>query len=173
MNKFRQLWSIEFTAHLDLDTHAEKACVGLRMQLDNPRYPSNTPRSNARQRRREVREASGKVNNAEKASGTDEDFNDHENAPTVECDKVVLNAEVINSVELSTENANIVTERVTPWVTQPTWQALASCIPLPSLFLLLLSGLPCYTGTALSCPTTTDTTATHATSRSLPLFLLL
>ena len=110
VNKFRQLWSKGFTAHLDLDTHAGKAWVGLRMQLDSPGYPSNPPRSTARQRRRERREASRKVNNAEKASCTDEDFNDHENTPTVKCDNVVLNAEVINSVELPTENVDIVTE---------------------------------------------------------------
>ena len=33
MQKFQQLWSAGITAHLDLDTHAGQAWVGLRAQL--------------------------------------------------------------------------------------------------------------------------------------------
>ena len=36
IQKFHQLWSAGFSAHLDLDTHAGVAWVGLRVQLGHP-----------------------------------------------------------------------------------------------------------------------------------------
>ena len=60
--KFRQLWSDGYTAHLDIDTHAGKAWVGLRVQLESPKA-SQSHRSNARQRRRARRAAARAAEN--------------------------------------------------------------------------------------------------------------
>ena len=74
--KFHQLWSAGHSAHLDLDTHAGRAWVGLRVQLGHhaPRPPHHLPNnfphkkeSPSRQRRRERRAAAHQAN-AEKAS---------------------------------------------------------------------------------------------------------
>ena len=78
--KFNQLWSAGHSAHLDLDTHAGRAWVGLRVQLGHhaplPPYhlPHNFPQyshkkdSPSRQRRRAKRAAAGQKANAEEAS---------------------------------------------------------------------------------------------------------
>ena len=39
MQKFNQLWRAGYTAHLDLDTYAGKAWVGLRVQLGDAQGP--------------------------------------------------------------------------------------------------------------------------------------
>ena len=41
VQKFHQLWSAGHSAHLDLDTHAGIACVGLRVQLGHPLHPTH------------------------------------------------------------------------------------------------------------------------------------
>ena len=63
VRKFQQLWKDGFTAHLDLDTHAGKAWVGLRVQLENS---FSKPVGNARQRRRDRRAAARAAENADK-----------------------------------------------------------------------------------------------------------
>ena len=60
--KFHQLWAAGETAHLDLDTHAGKAWVGLRVQLGNPAHQQQCPsrpqhRSPSYYRRQERRQA--------------------------------------------------------------------------------------------------------------------
>ena len=60
--KFHQLWAAGETAHLDLDTHAGRAWVGLRVQLGNPLHQQQHPsrrqhRSPAYYRRQERRQA--------------------------------------------------------------------------------------------------------------------
>ena len=42
--KFHQLWAAGETAHLDLDTHAGKAWVGLRVKLGQVHQQSNPSR---------------------------------------------------------------------------------------------------------------------------------
>ena len=78
--KFNQLWSAGHSAHLDLDTHAGRAWVGLRVQLGHhaplPPYhlPHNFPQyshkkdSPSRKRRRAKRAAAAQKENAEEAS---------------------------------------------------------------------------------------------------------
>ena len=73
--KFHQLWSAGHSAHLDLDTHAGRAWVGLRVQLGSvPGPPHHLPNdfhssykedSPSRQRRRARRAAARQVNAAE------------------------------------------------------------------------------------------------------------
>ena len=79
VKKFHQLWSDGHSAHLDLDTHAGRAWVGLRVQLGNappghlfrpphPQPPYRKPESPSRQRRRDRRAAAARKTEAEKAS---------------------------------------------------------------------------------------------------------
>ena len=77
VQKFQELRSAGYCAHLDLDTHAGKAWVGLRLHLDDvPCHPHQQayyqkPFSASRHRRREQRAAARAANiNAEKASET-------------------------------------------------------------------------------------------------------
>ena len=79
--KFHQLWEAGITAHLDLDTHAGQAWVGLRVQLgqaqDDPAHqrqptPHRTPAYHRRQERRKAARAASsttlsKSNAAEEA----------------------------------------------------------------------------------------------------------
>ena len=82
--KFHQLWSAGHSAHLDLDTHAGRAWVGLRVQLGHhaPLHPHHLPDkfpqyshkkdSPSRQRRRAKRAAATQqANAAEEASEID------------------------------------------------------------------------------------------------------
>ena len=41
IKKFQQLWKAGLTAHLDLDTHAGKAWVGIRAQLGDAPGPAH------------------------------------------------------------------------------------------------------------------------------------
>ena len=77
--KFHQLWKAGHTAHLDLDTCAGKAWVGLRVQLGEvpgPPHHQHRPSTSlikkkdspSRQRRRARRAAARQVNVAEEAS---------------------------------------------------------------------------------------------------------
>ena len=74
VRKFHQLWNDGLTAHLDLDTHAGNAWVGLRVQLGQVPGPPHQPfpqqvqrkvESPARERRR-ARRAAAKAENAQK-----------------------------------------------------------------------------------------------------------
>ena len=84
--KFHQLWSAGHSAHLDLDTHAGRAWVGLRVQLGHhaPLHPYHLPNnfpqyshkkdSPSRQRRRAKRAAAAQQPNAaEEASEMDKE----------------------------------------------------------------------------------------------------
>ena len=83
--KFNQLWSAGHSAHLDLDTHAGRAWVGLRVQLGHhaplPPFhlPHNFPQyshkkdSPSRQRRRAKRAAAARQANADEASEIEEE----------------------------------------------------------------------------------------------------
>ena len=83
--KFNQLWSACHSAHLDLDTHAGRAWVGLRVQLGHhaplPPFhlPHNFPQyshkkdSPSRQRRRAKRAAAARQANADEASEIEEE----------------------------------------------------------------------------------------------------
>ena len=64
LKKFHQLWSNGLTAHLDLDTHAGQAWVGLRVKLGSPSNV-NYSHTTSRQRRRERRAAATVADNAE------------------------------------------------------------------------------------------------------------
>ena len=80
LKKFHQLWIAGHSAHLDLESHAGRAWVGLRVQLGHhaplPPYhlPHNFPQyshkkdSPSRQRRRAKRAAAAQKANAEEAS---------------------------------------------------------------------------------------------------------
>ena len=58
------------TAHLDLDTHAGQAWVGLRVKLDTPSNVNNYSHTTSRQRRRERRAAARVAANGEEALST-------------------------------------------------------------------------------------------------------
>ena len=71
LNKFHQLWKDGFTAHLDLDTHAGNAWVGLRVQLGHqvpgttPHHPVHPYKSDSSRQRRRARRLAAReqVNN--------------------------------------------------------------------------------------------------------------
>ena len=77
IEKFKSLWNAGLEAHLDVDTQAGQAWVGLRLRLGHPpgphhQLPPNFQRNSpSRQRRREKRAAarqeSARLSNAEKA----------------------------------------------------------------------------------------------------------
>ena len=79
VHKFHQLWNAGYSAHLDLDTHAGRAWVGLRVQLGHaPGHvhhhlhhpfpqPHKKPDSPSRQRRR-ARRAAASHTKAEEAA---------------------------------------------------------------------------------------------------------
>jgi hypothetical protein len=73
LKKFYHLWSAGHTAHLDVNTHAGKAWVGLRVELGHapgplhhPRHPQKKTVSPSQQRRR-ARRAAARLTNAEEA----------------------------------------------------------------------------------------------------------
>ena len=98
VKKFHQLWEAGLTAHLDADTHAGKAWVGIRVQLGHVPGPAMQPhvhrRGPAYQRRRERRQAArAAVEGAEKASPTDQKTSDDvsaEEAPTTREEDLVI-----------------------------------------------------------------------------------
>ena len=80
VRKFHQLWNYGLTAHLDLDTHAGNAWVGLRVQLGQVPGPPHQPvhqhvhrkgNSPARQQRR-ARHAAAKAENDNKTKAVEE-----------------------------------------------------------------------------------------------------
>ena len=78
LRKYHQRWSHGITAHLDLDTHAGSAWVGLRVYLGHvpgpphgPVYPSyhkHVPPSSQRRRARHEAERKKKSEEADKGS---------------------------------------------------------------------------------------------------------
>ena len=69
IGKFCQLWNNGYTAHLDVGTHAGKAWVGLRVQLDGNLYSS--PLGNCRNRRLDRHAAEREANNYPSLSNRD------------------------------------------------------------------------------------------------------
>ena len=112
IQKFHQLWSAGVSAHLDLDTHAGEAWVGLRVQLGpapghlhhNVRpQPFQKHASPSRQRRRARREAARRAKAEEPVV----------QAVTVEdAEKVSIVVDVVveNAAEEQTEEANDVAD---------------------------------------------------------------
>ena len=81
VKKFHQLWSAGHSAHLDIDSHAGRAWVGLRVQLGHdpgplhPPYPQpvyRRPDSPSRQRRRDRHAAARKAEEASKEENAGE-----------------------------------------------------------------------------------------------------
>ena len=112
--KFRQLWAAGETAHLDLDTHAGKAWVGLRVQLGGPvhhqHYPSRpqhrSPAYHRRQERRQAaRAAAGKPSQVVIEA---EEVTDTTTEPTTEeaTSAEEANDAVVETVEAHGHNAN-------------------------------------------------------------------
>ena len=62
IGKFRQLWNNGYTAHLDVGTHAGKAWVGLRVQLDGSLHTGPSDTGTSRERRRARRAAARAAN---------------------------------------------------------------------------------------------------------------
>ena len=62
IDKFRQLWNNGYTAHLDVGTHAGKAWVGLRVQLDGSLYTGPSDTGTSRERRRACHAAARAAN---------------------------------------------------------------------------------------------------------------
>ena len=96
VQKFHQLWRAGHSAHLDLDTHAGRAWVGLRVQLGpapgvlhHQLRPQHFPKqmkkkdSPSRQRRR-TRRAAARQENAEEAV---EKETEAENVPNEDAEK--------------------------------------------------------------------------------------
>ena len=78
VKKFYQLWNAGHTAHLDVDTHAGKAWVGLRVQLGHapgplhhlphpPIFPAHKKTVSPSRQRRSARRAAARLANAEEA----------------------------------------------------------------------------------------------------------
>ena len=100
LKKFHQLWSNGLTAHLDLDTHAGQAWVGLRVKLGSPSNV-NYSHTTSRQRRRERRAAARVADNAEEVLSTRNEADLNGKVTTEES----VNPNVSNCVnEESTEN---------------------------------------------------------------------
>ena len=97
VRKFHQLWSHGITAHLDLDTHAGSAWVGLRVHLGHvpgpphgPVYPSphkHVPPSRQRRRARPEAERKKKSEEADKGAPIVEETTVAEDIEKVEADK--------------------------------------------------------------------------------------
>ena len=115
--KFHQLWEAGLTAHLDLDTHAGQAWVGLRVQLGqahggpvHQRQPSShrSPAYHRRQERRKAAKAAASncvSNIAEEAVGTSEAAKDTTEIVVIEVSN--KNVEPYAENIESTENAEI------------------------------------------------------------------
>ena len=110
VKKFHQLWEAGLTAHLDADTHAGKAWVGIQVQLGHVPGPAMQQHVHRRgptyQRRRERRqEARAAAEGAEEASPADqkasEDVSAEEATPTREDDLAIetRNSETILTAE--------------------------------------------------------------------------
>ena len=98
IRKFHQLWNAGFTAHLDLDTHAGSAWVGLRVQLGHSEGTLHPPPHHPRQRgpsyrrRQERRQAVRAAADSDSASST-EQVGDESPKEVNSVDAVEANAE--------------------------------------------------------------------------------
>ena len=118
VGKFRQLWNAGFTAHLDLDTHAGNAWVGLRVQLGHDIHghgPLHNRRSSpkvspSRLRRRARRLA---ARNAEKnVNEATEEVVSHSEAVIESTENTVETEIVENTIILENEVEKVVAENV-------------------------------------------------------------
>ena len=116
--KFHQLWAAGETAHLDLDTHAGKAWVGLHVNLDQVHQQPNPSRPQRRSpsyyRRQEKRRAAGATaaetseveTRAEEASTTTVDTYEEATPAEEVSDAVVESAEKVDGdQEIEIKNA--------------------------------------------------------------------
>ena len=108
VKKFYQLWNAGQTAHLDVDTHAGKAWVGLRVQLSGPVHHQHHPshpkqRSPAYRRRQERRQAAR--NAAEKHSEVVNGAEEATNIPTDIIPEEATLAEEANEADVVTIQA--------------------------------------------------------------------
>ena len=129
VQKFHQLWRAGLNAHLDLDTHAGNAWVGLRVQLGRvpgpphhqfpPTFYKKKQDSPSRQRRRDRRAAARNANaeEAEKADEVHEEALDEKSGDTAEkveenissCEQTIEEI-VVNERAAAAEAANDVTD---------------------------------------------------------------
>ena len=102
VQKFNQLWKAGFTAHLDLDTHAGNAWVGLRVQLGpvpvgpvpHPYYPPpSRHRGPSYHRRLEKRRAARSHASPPSSIPTAEVRDDEQSNGNVEAGKATINQE--------------------------------------------------------------------------------
>ena len=108
VQKFHQLWKAGLTAHLDLDTHADDAWVGLRVNLGHVpgpfhqqyshNYHKKKQDSPSRQRRRERRAIAQNTTAAEEAASQ------MVSDPTEKVDEETLDEESIDIIEKVMEN---------------------------------------------------------------------
>ena len=140
VQKFHQLWRDGFTAHLDLDAHAGKAWVGIRLQLDDscqaqqvekachnyPPYHRPSPRGPSYWRRQEKRRQAAQTAAAASAgtdSVTTEKCNDcdkdneittvedsDENLSNTQADNKIATDKVSDKTEADTENTKAIIE---------------------------------------------------------------
>ena len=115
VQKFHQLWKAGLNAHLDLDTHAGIAWVGLRVQLGHVPGPLHhqAPRkknqdSPSRQRRRD-RRAIARNTTAEEAAKTDSQM---VSDPTEKVDEETLDEESTDVIEKVMENESSTLETI-------------------------------------------------------------
>ena len=116
VKKFHQLWNDGISAHLDLDTHAGDAWVGLRVRLGQVPGPlhgqaqsfhqEEVPRkeSPSRQRRREKRAAARQANVVRATDTEAEEANEVAKETTSE-ETVAVDAVVEHAENLSDENS--------------------------------------------------------------------
>ena len=114
VQKFYQLWNAAVTAHLDVDTHAGRAWVGLRVQLGQvPAGPVHHPvhrsphrqRGPAYQRRQEMRKA------AQALSTADLSFSDSDHEIAEEAAELAVTTEeaskvTVEETSIAAEEAN-------------------------------------------------------------------
>ena len=117
IRKFYQLWNNGYTAHLDIDTYAGKAWVGLRLHLDHAPGHHHQPAHNqrhfsaSRQRRRERRAAAHAANKRAEETSENSSNTEEVNTPAMEIienkDKEA-EAEEIEAEEVETEEVEAV-----------------------------------------------------------------
>ena len=114
VKKFHQLWKAGHNAHLDLESHAGVAWVGLRVQLGHapgpqhhqlhPQFSNQKKESPSRQRRCARRAAKQNAENAESAENVESAEEVASTLEDVEADKATIK-EAENAVNKSAENA--------------------------------------------------------------------
>ena len=103
IGKFKQLLKAGYTAHLDLDSNAGQAWVGLRLQLGNGRskqayqFPNKESKCSARDRRRAKRAFSRKSSSA---SLSNPSVVEVENSKETAADNIITTEEVVEDLSL-------------------------------------------------------------------------